>query len=106
MRREDLEHVIAAAANVTGHDEFVVIGSQAILGTHPTAPAAMLRSLEADVFPLHRPEDADYIDGALRDGSQFHLTFGYYAHGVGPDTAMAPQGWRARLVRAPVPPRV
>jgi hypothetical protein len=106
MRREDLEHVIAAAANVTGHDEFVVIGSQAILGTHPTAPAAMLRSPEADVFPLHRPEDADYIDGALGDGSQFHLTFGYYAHGVGPDTAKAPQGWRARLVRAPVPPRV
>jgi hypothetical protein len=32
MRREDFEHVIAAAANVTGEDEFVVIGSQIIPG--------------------------------------------------------------------------
>jgi hypothetical protein len=106
MRRDEFEHVIAAAANVTGHDEFVVIGSQAILGTHPAAPDAMLRSLEADVFPLHRPEDADDIDGALGDGSPFHRTYGYYAHGVGPETAKAPRGWQARLVRVPVPARV
>ena len=32
MRREDLEHVVGAAANVAGEDEFVVVGSQAILG--------------------------------------------------------------------------
>jgi hypothetical protein len=106
MRREDLEHVIAAAANVTGHDEFVVIGSQAILGTDRAAPATMLRSLEVDVFPLHCPEDADGIDGALGDGSPFHRTFGYYAHAVGPETAKAPRGWRERLVRVPVPARV
>jgi uncharacterized nucleotidyltransferase DUF6036 len=106
LRREDFEHVIAAAANVTREDEFVVIGSQAILGTYPAAPAAMLRSLEADLFPMHRPDGADEIDGTLGDGSQFHRTFGYYAHGVGPETAKAPTGWRARLVRVPVPGRV
>jgi hypothetical protein len=38
VRRADFEHVIAAAANVTGQNEFVVIGSQAILGTYPDAP--------------------------------------------------------------------
>lgn len=37
MRRADLEHVIAAAANVLGEDAFVVIGSQAILGPCPRA---------------------------------------------------------------------
>jgi hypothetical protein len=30
VRRSEFEHVIAAAANVTGQDEFVVIGSQAL----------------------------------------------------------------------------
>ena len=105
MRRQDLEHVIAAAANVTGEDEFVVVGSQAILGSHPAAPASMLRSLEADVYPLKRPQDADAVDGALGDGSQFHRTFGYYAHGVGPETAKAPRGWEERLVRVEIPPR-
>jgi len=31
MRPEEFEHVLAAAAEVTGQDELVVIGSQAIL---------------------------------------------------------------------------
>jgi len=106
MRRKDLEHVIAAAANVTGEDEFVVIGSQAVLGSFPAAPETMLRSMEADVYPLHRPEKADEIDRALGDGSPFEATFGYYAHGVGPETAKAPAGWEARLVRVPVPARL
>lgn len=103
MRREDFEQVIAAAA--TGEDEFVVIGSQAILGSHPVAPEPMLRSLEADIYPLHRPEQADAIDGLLGDGSQFQRTYGYYAHGVGPETAKAPRGWQQRLVRVAVAAR-
>jgi len=105
MRRADLEHVIGAAANVVGESEFVVIGSQAILGPHPDAPAALLRSMEADIYPLVSPEKADLIDGALGDGSAFHRQFGYYAHGVGPETAKAPSGWEDRLVRVPVAPR-
>jgi hypothetical protein len=66
VRRAEFEHVIAAAANVTGQDEFVVIGSQAILGTHPDAPETMLMSLEVDIYPRDRPELADEIDGTLR----------------------------------------
>jgi hypothetical protein len=42
----------------------------------------------------------------LGDGSPFHRSFGYYAHGVGPETAKAPTGWRHRLIRVDVPPRV
>lgn len=106
MRREDFEHVITAAANVTGLDDFVVIGSQAILGTHAEAPEEMLASLEADVFPRDDPQKADLIDGALGDGSSFQVTFGYFAHGVGPETAKAPAGWEGRLVPVRVRPRV
>jgi len=40
VRRADWEHVIAAAANVTGQDSFVIIGSQAILGPFPDARGA------------------------------------------------------------------
>jgi len=36
MGPEEFEHVLAAAADVTGQDEFVVIGSQAILGSEAT----------------------------------------------------------------------
>jgi hypothetical protein len=105
VRRDEFEHIVAAAANVTGEDEFVVIGSQAILGSYPDAPASMLRSMEADIYPARSVAQADEIDGALGDGSMFHRTFGYYAHGVVPDTAKAPSGWQQRLVRVAVPPR-
>jgi hypothetical protein len=104
VRREEFEHVIAAA-NVIGEDEFVVIGSQAILGSYPDAPESMLRSMEADIYPARSPAHADEIDAALGDGSNFHRSFGYYAHGVGPETAKAPAGWQRRLVRVQVPPR-
>ncbi len=34
--------------------------------------------------------------------SPFHQTFGYYAHGVGKETAKLPRGWEERLGRIPV----
>lgn len=105
MRLDQLAHVVGASANVTGEREFVVIGSQAILGTDPDAPATLLVSMEVDIYPRARPERADEIDGALGDGSQFHRTFGYYAHAVGPETAKAPAGWEQRLVPLSVDPR-
>ena len=105
MNRSEFEHVIAAAANVVGEDAFVVIGSQAILGSHPDAPPALLRSAEVDIYPARSPDRAIEIDGSLGDGSAFHEAFGYYAHGVGPETAKAPAGWEERLVSVEIPPR-
>lgn len=101
MRREDLEHVIRAA-DIT-KDEIVVIGSQAVLAQYPDAPESLLKSLEVDVFPRHAPERAGEVDGAIGDGSRFHETYGYYAHGVGPETSIAPAGWEERLVRLELP---
>lgn len=106
MQRHEFEHVIAAAANVLGQDVFVVIGSQAILGSVRNPPPELLVSMEADLYPLQKPERAIEIEGALGDGSQFALAYGYYAHGVGPETAKAPLGWQDRLVRVDIPPRL
>jgi hypothetical protein len=105
VRKSDFDHVIAAAATVCGEDEIVVIGSQSIWGSVEDPPEAMVRSLEADVYPRRDPSRAEEIDGALGDGSQFQRTYGYYAHGVGPETAKAPAGWADRLVTIEVPRR-
>jgi hypothetical protein len=105
MRRADLHHVIAAAAQIVGENEFVVVGSQSILGAYPDAPETLLRSQEADIYPRAAPHKAIDIEGALGDGSPFHQTFGYYAHAVGPETAKAPLGWEHRLVVIEIPPR-
>jgi len=76
----------------------VVIGSQAILAQFPDAPAALVVSMEADVYPREHPELAIQIDGAIGERSLFHETFGYYAHGVDKTTATLPAGWAGRLV--------
>jgi hypothetical protein len=104
MRRVDLEHVVAAAAQISDEVEIVVIGSQAILATDDPPPE-LVRSMEADIYPRYAPQKAEEIDGSLGDGSQFHRTYGYYAHGVGPETAKAPAGWEERLVEIEVEPR-
>ena len=103
MQGSQLEHLIRAAAEITNQYEFVVIGSQAILGTVERPPEECLVSMEADLYPLQAPELADLIEGAIGEMSPFHEHFGYYAQGVGPDTAHLPAGWRQRLVRLQTP---
>jgi hypothetical protein len=99
VTRNQLEHVIRAAAGNADVREIVVIGSQSILGAFPNAPEDLLVSMEADVFPKDRPELSIVIDGSIGERSMFHETFGYYAHGVDETTAVLPTGWRERLGR-------
>lgn len=98
MTRAQLEHILRAAGDIAADDEIVVIGSQAILGQFPDAPPTLLVSVEADVYPKNHPERADLVDGSIGEGSPFHETFGYYAQGVGAETAILPAGWQDRLV--------
>lgn len=99
MNRRALEHILRAAAAVVDTRDIVVIGSQAILGQYPDAPDSLLASIEADVYPRDAPARSDLIDGAIGELSEFHQTFGYYAHGVDESTAVLPAGWQERLVR-------
>lgn len=99
MTREELEHIIRASGDITDQYEFVIVGSQSILGPVPMPEEVFTVSMEADIYPLQAPELADRIDGAIGEGSQFHQTFGYYAQGVGPETACLPADWMQRAHR-------
>lgn len=103
MEREDLEHLIRAAARVTHEYEFIIIGSQPILGPIPNPPSEFKLSMEADIYPRNAPEKSDLIEGALGEGSEFHDRFRYYAQGVGPETPTLPDGWQNRLHRVQTP---
>jgi hypothetical protein len=103
MTRAQLEHIIRAAAVIAEDDEIVVIGSQAILGQFPDAPAELVVSSEADVFPRNLPERWELIDGSIGELSPFHETYGYYAQGVSAETATLPDGWQARLIPVTTP---
>jgi hypothetical protein len=104
MNRAALEHLLRAAAAVTGESTFYVIGSAAILPSLPddgTVPDVVLRSREADLIPSSgSARTIDLIDGALGQDSTFDGTFGYYADGVDfSTTSYAPAGWRERTIR-------
>jgi len=106
VKRSQFEHAIRAAGAILGESEVLVIGSQAI---HPSLGDEVLpeaeRSIEVDVSSLEDNDGskADLIDGSIGELSMFQDTFGYYARGVTPRTAVLPAGWRERLVAYSTP---
>ena len=97
MTREQLEHAIRAACEVTGDSEIWIFGSQAILGQFPNAPEELRTSIEVDVQPKNRFDKLDAIDGVLGELSLFHQTHGFYVHGLPiEEAAILPEGWRHR----------
>ena len=101
MKRPDVAHILRAARSLT--NEFVLVGGQAAHVSIADLPPVMEQSGELDIYPLHRRELAEVIDGAIGEGSPFHAAFGYYAQGVGPETAKLPRGWRDRALRMSEP---
>jgi hypothetical protein len=106
MRRDQLEHAIRTACQITGQTEVIVIGSQAILGTYPEyeLPHLATRSMEVDILPITDDNNttielADLIVGVAGEFSQFEQTQGFSIDGVDLTTAALPEGWRDRLVK-------
>jgi hypothetical protein len=99
VTREELEHAIRAACDVTGDEELYVFGSQAILGQFPEAPEALRQSAECDVALKNLPERLDLVDAVLGELSQFHQTYGFYVHGISLEAAELPTGWQKRAVK-------
>ena len=78
MTRDQLEHAIRAACDVSEDTELWIFGSQAILGKFPDAPKSLRASIEVDVQPKNRPERTGDVDGSLGELSVFHQTHGFY----------------------------
>ncbi|MBU2602480.1 MAG: hypothetical protein KKA32_09975 [Actinobacteria bacterium] len=98
MRRDQLEHAIRAACDVSGDTELLIFGSQAILGSYPNAPVSLRASIEVDIQAKNLPESTDLIDGTLGELSRFHTTHGFYVHGVSIEAATLPRDWDLRTV--------
>lgn len=103
MNREQLAHVVRAAATIVGDGDIVVLGSQSILATYDESrlPEEVTMSVEADLAFRSDPDasKADKVDGAIGELSPFHETHGYYGQGVEISTAVLPEGWWDRLER-------
>lgn len=98
MKRSELEHLLRASKGATGEQDFIIIGSQSVLGKHPDAPRELRQSMELDIYVRSKPEELRIeIERNLGELSRFSETFGYFADGVSPDTAFLPEGWETRL---------
>ena len=105
MNKAQFEHTVRATGAILGHNDVLVIGSQAIHGSIDFNLPEAERSMEVDISRLYDKDGtwADLIDGSIGELSIFQETFGYYAQGVTPQTAILPSGWRKRLVRYSTP---
>jgi len=98
MQRSELEHILRACAALTGHAQFVITGSQALLGQFPDAPDELISSLTAELFCPDDPESTSLINRTLGESSLFDKTFQYCAQGVDAEQITLPEGWRDRLI--------
>jgi hypothetical protein len=100
VKKRQVDHVLRAAGDIVGDDQFVIIGSQALHGKHPDLVDELCYSFEVDLFPKNKPEATERL-WAIGLDSRFHETHGYYADPVDEKTAVLPRGWKARLMNLP-----
>lgn len=102
--RMDLSHLQALfieAKRLTGHTEFVVIGSLSILGVVQRTsqiPERMLMSIDVDCYTKTDPGRIFELEDELGQGSGFEEKNGYYLDPVAPELPTLPTQWPYRLV--------
>jgi hypothetical protein len=97
MKKQELDHVLRAAGEITGEKQFIIIGSQSLHGKCPDLPDEILMSAEVDLIAKDHPEKTESLN-FIGVFSRFHETHGYYADPVDESTATLPRGWKGRLV--------
>jgi hypothetical protein len=100
MKKQELDHVLRAAGEITGETQFIIVGSQSLHGKYPDLPDDIFASAEVDLIAKNSPEKTESLN-FIGVYSRFHETHGYYADPVDERTATLPKGWRARLVNLP-----
>lgn len=104
MDLSSLETLFGEARKLTGHTEFVVVGSLSALGiVHAgEVPARMLLSIDVDCFTRRDPARIFTLQQALGEGSAFEAAHGFYLDPISPNLPTLPAQWEFRLVRVPL----
>jgi len=100
MKKQELDHVLRAAGEITGEKQFIIIGSQCLHGKYPDLPDEIFASAEVDLIAKNKPEKTESLN-FIGVYSRFHETHGYYADQFDEATATLPKGWKGRLVNLP-----
>jgi hypothetical protein len=92
MNVGSIDHLLRAAANVTGQNNFVLVGSASVIVRRKlrrkSVPADMTITQEIDIYAPYADDIesiSQMIDTNIGQGSRFHDEFGYYGDGVFPN---------------------
>ena len=102
MQPHELAHLLRAAGSIINEKQFIVVGSQSVIGKYPNAPEELLRSNEVDLIAKNKPKETERLN-TIGELSQFHQTHGYYADPVDKNTSILPKKWNSRLVNFTMP---
>lgn len=93
LRKENIDHILRAAAAVTNQSSFVLTGTGAVIATARRVPASMMMTPEIDLYVEGDDNEtfSDLIDATIGRGSMFHRTFRYHGDGVGTRTTIMPR---------------
>ena len=100
----NLQQVIVAlqhARDISGHADYVVIGSLSILGVEDghSIPEEMSMSIDIDCYTKADPPRIFDLVAPLGEDSPFRIEHGYYLDPVSPHLPSLPEGWEARMLR-------
>jgi hypothetical protein len=98
LNRGQLHALLCRARELSGHSEFVIVGSLAILGAVAEPPDAMVMSIDVDTYMKADPGRTGELCEALGQGSPFEDEHGYYLDPVSPNLPSFPEGWKDRLI--------
>lgn len=99
---EDLKIALKAAAKAYNRKRFVIIGSAAILASHPDAPSYLRLSADIDMFPIRQLDQPAFKPGddLVGQASAFEVEHEFYIERVGDWTLLTqPEGWMDRCVK-------
>lgn len=99
MNRNHLFQLFDEAHRITGHKDFVVVGSLSVLGTQDEneLPVEMSMSNDIDSYAKADPGRLMDIGAVLGESSAFHRAHGYYLDPVSPKLPTLPDGWEDRM---------
>lgn len=99
MRRQHVLLALSEARKLTGHTEYIVLGSLSILGLDDggAIPADMSMSIDIDCYTRADPPRIFDVQATLGEGSAFQREHGYFLDPVSPALPSLPTGWEARL---------
>ena len=102
MQREQFDRLIARATELSGRNEWIIFGSQAVHALTTTPPVEVLVSVECYIWLPDEPELARLLTAQLGQNSEFAKSTGIYADLLPTALLLIPAGWESRLVTLPV----